>query len=98
MELFDIDKAIKYIKGRISEPAKSSIPDEDIEVIVEMILDYYEDNGLLELDSDMDDPTPAIVAQFISNKILPSEPDYEFIMYIPEIVEAEFEYEQMLLK
>lgn len=96
MELFDIDKAIKYIRGRISEPGKSAITDDDLEVIVDMIFDYYEDNGMLELDSDIEDPAPSVVAEHITSKILLSEPDYEFISSVPEIVEAEFEYEQML--
>lgn len=96
MESFDIDKAIKYIRERISESVRLAITDDDLEVIVEMIFDYYEDNGLLDLDSDMEDPTPAVVAEYISNKILLSEPDYQFISFVPEIVEAEFGYEQML--
>ncbi len=96
MELFDISKAVKYIRASISEPAQSLISDDDLEVIIDLIMDYYEDNGLLELESDVEDPELTVVSEYVSKRIVSLEPEYEFLSNIPEIVDAEYKYEQTL--
>lgn len=98
MNVFEIDKAINFIRQDLDEPVKSEISDDDLEVIVEMILDYFEDNGFLEIDCEKDDPEPSEVSEYIGNKIKSVEPDYPFLSSIQKIVEAEYKYEEMLIK
>ena len=48
---FDETKAIEFIKSRLPENAPN-YDDDEILNIIDMIFDYYEDNGLLDINAD----------------------------------------------
>lgn len=94
MDIFDIDDAVRFVRQRIGNDVE--IPDGDVQEIIEMVLDYFEDFGFLDVDCEEDDPEPEVVANHIRSVILESIPDYAFTDKIGEIVEAEYLYEESI--
>lgn len=94
MDVFDINEAVLFVRKRIGEDI--SIPDDDIREIIEMIFDYYEDFGFLDVDTDEDDPEAEDVANHIKGTILKSIPDYAYADKIGDIVRAEYLYEESI--
>ena len=102
MEIFDEDKATEYILDKL----KSRTPDgktpykaDDILEIIDIIWDYYEDNGLLDLDmSDANDVEEDNVDKqklidHVAKMISKDKGSRINLDDIPAIVEAELEYE-----
>ena len=54
--MFEEDDAIKYIKSNCGNTVKQ-LQDDDILFIIDCIWDYYESNGLLDIDPDATDET-----------------------------------------
>ena len=93
---FDESKAIKYIKSHFPEGAPDYDEDEILNVI-DIIFDYYEDNGMLDIDfDDEEDETEGLIAHVA--KMLSKDP-YSTILpeHVSAIVTAEIEYENSLL-
>lgn len=55
MNVFDEDEAIKFIRNYMPADKRDLYSDDEILNIIDMIWDYYEDHGLLELPADEDD-------------------------------------------
>ncbi|MEE0974716.1 MAG: hypothetical protein UH853_03275 [Muribaculaceae bacterium] len=93
---FDESKAIEYIKSHLPEGAPDYDEDEILNVI-DIIFDYYEDNGMLDIDfDDEEDETEGLIAHVA--KMLSKDP-YSTILpeHVSAIVTAEIEYENSLL-
>ncbi|MCM1021146.1 MAG: hypothetical protein NC343_02495 [Muribaculum sp.] len=54
--LFDEEQAIKFIRDYMPENIRERYDDDEILNIVDMIWDYYEDNGMLEIPSFNEQP------------------------------------------
>ena len=52
---FDEDKAIQFIRNSVGEAISAKYSDDDIIDIIDCVFDYYEINGLLDIDLDDDD-------------------------------------------
>lgn len=52
---FDEDDAIKYIRGHIDTELSSLYDDDELLNLIDLVYDYYEANGLLDIDLDNDD-------------------------------------------
>lgn len=54
MEVFDEDKAIRYILDALAKSNNTTkkYSDDDILEVIDLIWDYYEDNGFLDIDMD----------------------------------------------
>ncbi len=52
---FDELQAIEYINNHLKQSGASTYADDEILNVIDIIWDYYEDNGLLDLDSDDSD-------------------------------------------
>ena len=71
MELFDENKAVEYINNALIESGKSAYPEDEILNVIDMIWDYYEENGLLEIDANFEaDEDEDISIENISYHIL----------------------------
>lgn len=57
MKEFDENEVVQQIRGNLSEESSALYSDDDLLNIVDMIWDFYEINGLLDIDSD-DDSDP----------------------------------------
>lgn len=55
MKEFDENELIKYIRAALLQTTDAKYSDDDLLNIVDMIWDYYELNGLLDVDDDSDD-------------------------------------------
>lgn len=100
---FDEDEAIKFIRNYMPADKRDLYSDDEILNIIDMIWDYYEDNGLLELPSDDEDDTNDEEAQDLPEimayvkKMLAKDKlavvDMDDVHYI---VEAELAYEKSI--
>ena len=52
---FDEDKAIQSIRNYVGEAISAKYSDDDIIDIIDCVFDYYEINGLLDIDLEDDD-------------------------------------------
>ena len=59
---FDENEAIKYMRGAVGDELSARYPDDDeLFNLIDLIYDYYEANGLLDIDVDDDDAELDIV-------------------------------------
>lgn len=103
MEVFDEDKAVAYILSKLKTdgtPTKKYTHDDILEVI-DIIWDYYEDNGFLDLDLSLDEAADtdtsadqdALVNHVI--KMIRKDKSTQIdIADVPAIVNAELDYEK----
>lgn len=100
MEIFDEDKAVEFILDKLSKNSSitTKYDADDILEVIDIIWDYYEDNGLLDLNMALDDEEPEEVDKelLISHvvKLVKKDRNTKLkVEDIPAIVEAELEYE-----
>lgn len=91
---FDEQKAIEYINNRLQKEYSIKYDDDEILNVIDMIFDYYEDNGMLDIncdddDEDVDRQLIEYVAKMLK-KDLYSQIKQE---HIETIVGAELDYE-----
>ena len=51
MLVYDEDEAVKFILSQLPEDAKSRITDDMIEYVLDVVYDFYDENGLIDEDS-----------------------------------------------
>lgn len=49
--VYDEDEAVKYIISHLPEEAKSKIDDTMVEYVLDVIYEYYDENGLIDEDT-----------------------------------------------
>lgn len=52
---FDENDAIKYIRGHIDPEVAARYDDDELLNLIDIVYDYYEANGMLDIDFDEDD-------------------------------------------
>ncbi len=99
MEEFDEDIAIKYIREHVSDEVRSAKYDDDeILNVIDIIWDYYEDNGFLDIaDDDSDDNvnTDKLI-EHVKSIIKKDKYTSIKLEHISELVNAELAYEQSI--
>ena len=96
---FNEDNAVNFIRAELPESIREKYDDDEILSIVDIIWDYYEDNGYLSLNSieteeeqlDVDD-----LVKYVKKEV---KNDQELIMDSKDvelIVKAELDYEESL--
>lgn len=96
---FDEQKAIEFIKQRLSEANRTNYDDDEILNVIDIIFDYYEDNDMLDIDLDDDDDEES-TNQLIQHvvKMLTKDPYTQIVAEdVDCIVRAELEYEQSIV-
>lgn len=108
MEIFDEDKAVEYILNRLKEESiDTPYKADDILEVIDIIWDYYEDHGMLNVDfgTDEDDLATADESTMKERENLISHVEKLIrkdkhssvrIEDIPVIVNAELDYEDSL--
>jgi len=98
---FDELKAVAFINERLREAGRNPYPEDEVLNVVDMIWDFYEENGLLDVDASDDDDT--------DDDIEPDMIDYVTRMLrkdkvatidpadVPLMVRAEVDYEDSVL-
>ena len=99
MEVFDEDKAVAFILDTLAadKTVETKYSEDDILEVIDIIWDYYEDNGMLDLDLSLDDnDSEADKETLIAHvtKMLAKDKDTRVRKEdVPAIVEAELAYE-----
>lgn len=99
--MFDETQAIEYIRTQLAPDIASLYQDDDeLLNIIDMIWDYYELNGLLEIDSDDededDDQLFDELVDYVRKTLRKDKDAHVREEDIPMIVKAEMEYEKTL--
>ncbi|MDE6218681.1 MAG: hypothetical protein K2F64_06720 [Muribaculaceae bacterium] len=97
--VFDEDKAVKFIREYVGENVSGNFSDDEILYIIDIIWDYYEKNGYLSLDSaetdeellDTDRLTAYVKKELANDKEVMMDPKD-----VEKIINAELEYEESL--
>jgi len=94
--VYDEDEAVKYILANLPEEAKSAIDETMIEYVLDVIYEYYEENGLIDEDTteeaSIDEEDMMKYIQKCSRKDKMNLTDEHILM----ILEGEFNYGQSL--
>lgn len=98
MKEFDEKEAIKTMRCALASESSARYDDDELLNVIDIIWDWYDDNGLLDIDSEADDDevnVAVLVAHvrkmLAKDKLSPIAPDD-----IEPLVVAELQYEQSL--
>jgi DNA-binding GntR family transcriptional regulator len=89
---YDDDEAIKFIRNQIPQELKEKFSDDDLNYLIDLIYEFYEDKGFLndddtEVDIDLDELTAYVVKQSKKDKVgVYTEEEVSFV------VDAEIAY------
>jgi len=98
MKEFDEKEAVKAMRQALSPEASERCSDDEILNIIDIIWDWYDENGLLDIDTEADDEDVNVDAlnahvrkMLAKDKLSPIHPDE-----VEPLVAAELRYEQSL--
>lgn len=97
---FDEQKAIEFINARLVENGRTAYPDDEVFNVIDMIWDFYDENGLLELESDPDDEPDDIEQEVVDYVVRMLGKDKGASVApedVPLIVRAEMDYEDSII-
>ncbi len=89
---YDDDEAIKFIRNQIPQELKEKFSDDDLNYLIDLIYEFYEEKGFLndddtEVDIDLDELTAYVVKQAKKDKVgVYTEEEIQFV------VDAEIAY------
>jgi len=71
---YDDDEAIKFIRNQIPQELKEKFSDDDLNYLIDLIYEFYEEKGFLddndtEVDIDLDELTAYVVKQAKKDKV-----------------------------
>lgn len=102
MESFDENKAIKAINKALADANRKTYDEDELINIIDMIWDYYEENGMLDIDDDFeaddDEDVAAELVDYISRMLRKDKGANINFEDLPIIVQAELDYEDSLLE
>lgn len=94
--VYDEDDAVKYIMSNLPEDVKSSIDETMVEYVLDVIYEYYDENGLIDEDTteeaSIDEEEMMKYIQKCARKDKMSLTDEQILV----ILEGEFNYGQSL--
>lgn len=96
---FDELKAVAFINQRLREAGRKEYPEDEVLNVVDMIWDFYEENGLLDVDGD-DEPDEDIEPDMIDYVVRMLRKDKGASIDpadVPLMVRAEVDYEDSVL-
>lgn len=92
--IFDDAEAVKYIQEHLPQDAQGKFTDDEVLYISDVIFDYYESNGLLEEDEEVEIDMEEITEYVCKNaKRDGFKFDSELVRWV---VECEMDYEESL--
>lgn len=98
MKEFDENEAIEAMRQALSPEASQRCSDDELLNVIDIIWDWYDESGLLDIDSEADDEdvnvdalTAHVRKMLAKDKLSPIRPDE-----VEPIVAAELRYEQSL--
>lgn len=97
---FDEFRAVAFINDKLVAAGRPAYPEDEVLNVVDMIWDYYEENGMLDPDAADDDTDEDIEQDLIDyvNRMLRKDKGAKVdLADVPLMVKAEVEYEDSVL-
>lgn len=96
---FDEDKAIEFIRATLPEEVNKDYDDDDILYIIDIIWDWYEKNGYLEITADVTDEEVVKIEDLTDYVRKQLAKDKNFLIDTKDvglIVKGELQYEESI--
>lgn len=96
---FDEDKAIEFIRATLPEEVNKQYDDDDILYIIDIIWDWYEKNGYLEITADVTDEEVVKIEDLTDYVRKQLAKDKNFLIDTKDvglIVKGELQYEESI--
>ena len=95
---FDENKAVQLINQALVDNGRKPYSEDEILNIIDMIWDFYEENGLLEIDDIDDDDTPTLdeILEYVTRMLRKDRLAKVESQDLPIIINAELDYEESL--
>lgn len=97
---FDEFRAVTFINDRLREAGRTPYPEDEVLNVIDMIWDFYEENGLLDPDADDEDPDDDIepdMIDYVTRMLRKDKGASIDPADVPLMVRAEVEYEDSVL-
>ncbi len=97
---FDEQKAIEFINLRLTEAGRKPYDEDEVFNVIDMIWDYYQENGLLEVEADPDNDPDDIegeVVDYVTRMLRKDKAAKVAPEDVPVMVRAEMEYEDSII-
>lgn len=99
--MYDENEALKYIRKNVELSISSAYDDDELLNVIDMIWDYYEANGMLDIDDDDDDPdTDELLDELVTYATRMLRRDKESKLdpvHLRDIISAELAYEDSII-
>ncbi len=97
---FDELKAVEFMNRYLNENGRKPYDEDEVINIIDMIWDYYEENGLLEIESDPDDyfdDVESEVVDYVTRMLRKDKNAVVDVQDVPLLVKAEMAYEDSVI-
>ncbi len=97
---FDEAKAVAFINNKLKAEGRNAYDEDEVLNIIDMIWDFYQENGLLSLDADPEDDPDDIEAELVDyvHRMLRKDKNASVAADdVAIMVAAELEYEDSVL-
>lgn len=100
---FDENKAIQMMRKAVSPESAKIYDDDELLNVIDMIWDYYEENGMLDIDMTDTDETPDeeletdLLIEYVRRMLRKDKAAKIKYEDVPALVAAELAYEETLL-
>ncbi len=97
---FDENKAVEWINKALVEAGRKPYDEDQVLNVVDMIWDFYEENGLLDIDVDADEPDEDIepdLIDYVTRMLRKDSGATVDTADVPLMVKAEIDYEDSVL-
>lgn len=97
---FDELKAVELINRRLTEQGRQAYDEDQVLNVIDMIWDYYEENGLLDIEADPDDDADDVESEVVDYVVRMLKKDKDACIAVedvPVMVKAEMEYEDSVI-
>lgn len=97
---YDEKQAIDYINAALAADGRTTYPDDELLNVIDMIWDYYEENGLLDPDFDEDEEDEDIeqdLIDYVQRMLRKDRSSVVLAEDVPFIVASEIAYEDSVL-
>ncbi|MBD5379248.1 MAG: hypothetical protein HDR74_05045 [Bacteroides sp.] len=100
MKEFDENNAIRQMRAALPADVASIYDDDELFNVLDMIWEYYEENGMLEIDMDDDDDADEDIVgdltDYVTRMLRKDKGAKLDPQYVRALVEAELDYESSL--
>lgn len=96
---FDEQKAVELMNQRLTEAGRKAYDDDEVLNVIDMIWDFYEENGLLDIESDPEDgdDVESDLVDYVTRMLKKDKAAIVALEDVPVLVKAELEYEDSVI-